>query len=57
VKRAAMFIRMNDIVIENCAVIPIVNRPQVSAQANKLRPHISGWDNQTALLKDWHREA
>ena len=57
VKRAAMFIRMNDMLIENCAVIPIVNRPQVSAQANKLRPHISGWDNQTALLKDWYREA
>ncbi len=57
VKRAAMFIRMNDMLIENCAVIPIVNRPQVSAHVTKLKPNISGWDNQTAFLKDWYRDA
>jgi len=31
VKRAALFIKMNDLVIQNVAVIPLVLRPQVAA--------------------------
>ena len=39
-KRAALFIQMNDILWKTNAVIPIVNRPVVSAHSNKLRaPH------------------
>jgi peptide/nickel transport system substrate-binding protein len=56
VKRAALFIRMNDLVIENHAVIPLVNRPEVGAAANSLRMTLSGWDSHTWLLKDWYRE-
>ena len=56
VKRAAMFVRMNDLLIENVAVIPIVNRPVVSAQSSRLRAPMSGWDNDVWLLKDWYRE-
>jgi len=56
VKRAALFIRMNDLVSQE-AVIPVVARPQVGASSNTLRPHLSGWDNTTALLADWYREA
>ena len=37
VKRAALFIRMNDIVIESRCVIPVVNRPRVSALGSKLK--------------------
>ena len=57
VKRAALFIRMNDLVIESRYIIPVVFRPRVSAQSTKLRAPLSGWDNDLWLLKDWYREA
>jgi peptide/nickel transport system substrate-binding protein len=57
VKRAAMFIRMNDLVVENRVVIPVVNRPHVQAMGNKLRAPMSGWTNNTWLLQDWYKEA
>jgi len=56
VKRALLFIRMNDLLVESRAVIPVVNRPEVGAASNKLRMTLSGWDNHTWLLKDWYRE-
>ena len=56
VKRAALFIRMNELVVEHKVVIPLVNRPVVSAQSNRLRAPMSGWDNDVWLLKDWYRE-
>ncbi len=57
VKRAALFMRMNDLAIEARAVIPVVFRPRVGAVSNKLRAPTSGWENDFWLLKDWYREA
>jgi peptide/nickel transport system substrate-binding protein len=57
IKRAALFIRMNDLVCDNRAVIPVVYRPRVSAVASKLRAPLSGWDNDFWALADWYREA
>ena len=57
VKRAALFIKLNEIVIENRIVVPLVNRPVVAALGNKLRAPMTGWDNDVYLLKDWYREA
>jgi peptide/nickel transport system substrate-binding protein len=57
VKRAALFIRMNEILVENVACIPIVNRPIVAALSNKLKAQLTGWDGDLFLLKDWYREA
>ncbi|TSA14610.1 MAG: peptide ABC transporter substrate-binding protein [Betaproteobacteria bacterium] len=57
VKRAALFIRMNDLIIESRTVIPVVFRPRVSTVSNKLRAPLSGWDSDFWLLKDWYREA
>jgi peptide/nickel transport system substrate-binding protein len=57
VKRAALFIRMNDLVVENRAVIPLVNRPEVGAASRKLHMTLSGWDSHLWLLKDWYRDA
>ena len=57
VKRAALFVRMNDLVIASRHIIPVVFRPRVSAQASKLRAPLSGWDNDLWLLRDWYREA
>jgi peptide/nickel transport system substrate-binding protein len=57
VKRAALFIKMNDLVCNNHVVIPLVYRPRVSALSNKLYAPLSGWDNDLWNLKDWYREA
>ena len=57
VKRAALFIAMNDMVVEAGVVIPVVCRPQVSAISKKLRATLSGWDSTFWNLKDWYREA
>jgi peptide/nickel transport system substrate-binding protein len=57
VKRAALFIRMNDLVVQSRTVIPLVNRPLVSAHSNRLRAPMSGFDIDVWLLKDWYREA
>ncbi len=56
-RRAALFIRMNELVVGSRYIIPVVFRPRVSAQSNKLRASLSGWDNDLWLLRDWYREA
>jgi peptide/nickel transport system substrate-binding protein len=55
VKRAALFIKMNDMVVEDVAVIPVVNRRWVATMSHKLRATLSGWDNDFWNLKDWYR--
>jgi peptide/nickel transport system substrate-binding protein len=57
VKRTALFIAMNDMVVEDGVVIPVVYRPQVPAISKKLGATLSGWDNTFWNLKDWYREA
>jgi peptide/nickel transport system substrate-binding protein len=57
VKRAAMFIAMNDLVIKNVVVIPVVTRPGVAALRNGLHAPLSGWDINTYALQDWYRDA
>jgi peptide/nickel transport system substrate-binding protein len=56
VKRAAMFIKMNELVIQNVVVIPVVFRPRVAAVANTLRAEQSGWDSDFWSLQNWYRE-
>jgi peptide/nickel transport system substrate-binding protein len=57
VKRAAMFIRMNDIVCNSNHIIPLLARPLVSAQVNAMRTNLSGWDNTHWLIGDWFKES
>ena len=57
VKRTAMFIKMNDMAVQNGVVLGVVQRPTVSALAGKLKANISGWDNNTSDLSDWFKEA
>jgi peptide/nickel transport system substrate-binding protein len=56
VKRAALFIKMNDLVIHNVVVIPVVFRPRVAAISNRLRAEQSGWDSDFWALQNWYRE-
>ncbi|HLG44600.1 MAG TPA: peptide ABC transporter substrate-binding protein [Reyranella sp.] len=57
VKRAAIFIKANDLVIKDVVVIPVVARPGVAALSNKLKANMSGWDNNTWDIQDWYKEA
>ena len=50
-------IRMNDLACGDHAVIPVVHRPGVTAVSNKLKPDLSGWDNDMGSLANWYREA
>jgi peptide/nickel transport system substrate-binding protein len=56
VKRAALFIKMNELVIQNVVVIPVVFRPRVAAIANTMRVEQSGWDSDFWNLHNWYRE-
>ncbi len=57
VKRAALFIRMNDLVCSSNHIIPVVFRPRPSAAGTKLVAPLSGWDNDLWALPHWYKEA
>ncbi len=58
VKRAALFVRMNDLVIQNVVVIPVVFRPRVAAISNRMRDVVqSGWDGDFWALAYWSKQA
>jgi peptide/nickel transport system substrate-binding protein len=58
IKRAALFIRMNDLVIEEVVVIPLVWRNVVSAVSHGLRGMEAGpWDSNLWNLAYWYRES
>ena len=57
VKRAALLIAMNDMVVGDPAVIPVVYRMAVSGMSRQLKARLSGWDNVLWDLSDWYREA
>jgi peptide/nickel transport system substrate-binding protein len=57
VKRAAQFVKMNDLVIQNVIVVPVLWRMSVSAVSNRLKgTDASGWDSNFWHLAYWHRE-
>ncbi len=57
VKRVAMFIKMNDLVVNDGYVIPLFARPRPYGMVNKLVPTLSAWDGATWALGYWYREA
>ncbi|MFM8638658.1 MAG: ABC transporter substrate-binding protein, partial [Betaproteobacteria bacterium] len=57
VKRAALFIRMNDLLVADQHVVPLFSRPRPYGVGAKLRPVLSAWDNTTWALGYWTREA
>ena len=57
VKRAAMFIKMNDLVVNDHYIIPLFARPRPYGILNKMVPALSAWDNTTSFLGYWYREA
>jgi len=57
VKRAALFIKMNDMVIAEGFVLPLISRPRVRGANLKLVTGLSGWDLDFSGLQNWYREA
>jgi peptide/nickel transport system substrate-binding protein len=55
VKRAQLFIRMNDLLVGDGYIIPVVQRPKITGLARSLQAPISGWDSDFAQLADWYR--
>jgi peptide/nickel transport system substrate-binding protein len=55
VKRAALFVKMNDMPVNDIAIIPLVYRPRTAGVVNNLVAPLSGWDNDLWLLKDWYK--
>ena len=56
VKRAVLFIRMNDLLIEDVVVIPVAWLQDVSAVSHSLRGLELGWDRDLWNLAYWYRE-
>ncbi|MGJ4901375.1 peptide ABC transporter substrate-binding protein [Bradyrhizobium sp. HKCCYLS2058] len=57
VKRAALYIKLNDTVCAGRHVLPELNRPRVSGIRKGLQTHSSGWDNDLWQLPNWYRES
>jgi peptide/nickel transport system substrate-binding protein len=57
VKRATLFIKMNDLVVGDGYVLPIVERTTARALNSRLMAPLSGWQEDTASLPHWYREA
>ena len=57
IKRAAMFIKLNDMVVNDIVVIPVVARPAVQAVSSQLVAAMSGWDNNTWDLQNWYKDS
>ena len=49
---------MNDLVIQNVVVIPVLWRMVISGVSHKLKnTDVSGWDSNFWNLRNWYREA
>jgi len=57
IKRAGLYIKANDLLIQEVVFIPVQHRLKVEAAANNLVCIVSGWANETDNLFDWYREA
>ena len=57
VKRAAMYIKLNEMVVGDNYIQPIISRARVAAVKGSVTAHFSGWDNDLWQLASWYREA
>ncbi|MDJ0597749.1 MAG: peptide ABC transporter substrate-binding protein [Crocosphaera sp.] len=54
-KRQELFIKMNDIVVNDIVIIPLVHRADVTAISNRLQGfELTPWDRNTWNIKDWN---
>ncbi|MCQ0092599.1 peptide ABC transporter substrate-binding protein [Roseovarius sp. M141] len=54
--RAALARRLNDMLVQSYAVLPLVDRGRVSAHSNTLEGvRMNAWDSELWNIADWHR--
>ncbi|WP_316174176.1 MULTISPECIES: peptide ABC transporter substrate-binding protein [unclassified Bradyrhizobium] len=56
VKRAAMFIKLNDLVVQDNYILPEINRKNCIGLKNGMVVNKSGWDNDLWQIANWYRE-
>jgi peptide/nickel transport system substrate-binding protein len=56
VKRAAMFIKLNDLVVADRYILPEINRKLAIGIKNGMVLHESGWDNDLWQIANWYRD-
>ena len=55
-ERAKVFIQLNDIVVQNYWLIPLVQRAKLAAISNSLRGvRMNAWDSELWNVADWSR--
>ena len=55
-ERADIAKRMNDIIVQNQYLIPLIWRATASAHANSLKGvRMNPWDSELWNIEDWHR--
>jgi len=58
IKRAAMYIQMNDLLAHHVVIVPFLWRGSASAVSNRLRgTDLSGWDSDCWNIAHWYRES
>lgn len=56
-EREELVMEMNDLVVQNYVVMPLVQRASVSAFSNRLKgARLSPWDSEMATIHEWYRE-
>ena len=55
-KRQQLFMQMNDLLIENVVIIPLVRRPRISGIGNDITGvELTPWDSHLWNIEDWRR--
>ncbi|HTW72012.1 MAG TPA: peptide ABC transporter substrate-binding protein [Acetobacteraceae bacterium] len=55
-KRAALLIHCNDLIVNNIVVIPEIFRFGVSGVVKNLHASLTGWDNDVSNVSDWYKD-
>jgi len=56
IKRAALLIKCNDLIIDHVVIIPEIFRFGVSGVAKSLHASLTGWDNDTSNISEWYKD-
>ena len=55
VKRVALYIQMNDMVVKSNYIVPMISRPRIRGSSSQLVKPLTGWDLDFSGLHNWYR--
>lgn len=57
-KRTQLLIQLNDLLVNEGVIIPLIHRTGITAASNSLQGvKLSAWESNVWLIKDWYRQA